>query len=52
MKKKALVIYNPMAGKKKLLNTKRTIETTLKKAGYDFDFLKPNPWIDSPWNAF
>ncbi len=52
MKKKALVIFNPMAGKKKLLNTRRTIETTLKKAGYQYDFFETLPVANQPLEQF
>lgn len=36
--KKALVIYNPMSGAKKLLNSREIIQDGLKKAGYEIDF--------------
>lgn len=38
--KKALVIFNPMAGAKKLVDTRRVIEETLKKANYSYDFFE------------
>lgn len=50
--KKALVIYNPVAGKKKILNTKRIIENTLKKAGYKYDFFETLPIEKQPLEQF
>jgi len=50
--KKALVIYNPVAGKKKLLNTKRIIEASLKRAGYAFDFFETLPVKKQPFETF
>lgn len=50
--KKALVIYNPMAGKKKILDTKKTIENTLKKAGYTHDFFETLPVNKQPLEQF
>jgi len=37
--KKALVIYNPMAGAKKLINSEQLIRTTLKKKNIILIFL-------------
>lgn len=50
--KKALVIYNPVAGQKKLLNTKRIIEDTLKKTGYEYDFFETLPVSRQPLEQF
>lgn len=50
--KKALVIYNPVAGKKKILNTKRIIENTLKKNGYEYDFFETLPVKIQPLEQF
>lgn len=50
--KKALVIYNPVAGKKKFLDTKKTIESVLKKAGYEHDFFETLPVNIQPLEQF
>lgn len=37
---KALVIFNPMAGAKKLVDSKKIIQNTLEKEGYEYDFFE------------
>lgn len=50
--KKALVIYNPVAGQKKILNAKKTIERILKKSGYEHDFFETLPVEKQPLEQF
>jgi len=50
--KKALVIYNPVAGQKKIWNTKQIILKTLKKAGYEHDFFETLPIKEQPLEQF
>ena len=52
MKKKVLVVYNPAAGKKKLLNDRGIIESVLKKNGYDYDFFETLPIKKQPLEQF
>lgn len=46
------MIYNPVAGKRKLLDTKATIEKVLKKADYDHDFFETLPQRRQPLEQF
>lgn len=48
----ALVIYNPVAGQRKLLDTKRTIEKIMKEAGYGYDFFETVPVKKQPLEQF
>ncbi len=41
--KKVLVIYNPVAGKKKFFDTKQIIDKVLRKFNYDYDFFETAP---------
>jgi len=49
---KYLVIYNPMAGAKKFINTRSIIENTLKKEKHSYDFFETIKTKRQPLNKF
>lgn len=52
MKKKVLVIYNPMSGARKLINAEALIKETLEKEGYAYDFFMTLPQERQPLERF
>ncbi len=50
--KKALVIYNPAAGAKKLIDGRKIIEDTLKKEGYVYDFHQTSKSDKDPFKKY
>lgn len=49
---KILVIYNPVAGSKKLINTKKAIQDTLKKSKYDYKWFETVKAEKQPFEQF
>lgn len=50
--KKVLVIYNPVAGSKKLSDAKKIIENILKKEGYDYDLHQTSKSEKNPFDRY